>query len=220
MPVSNAIRLSGISYIPLRRIAFDTGIDKEMVLKLLTRFERDGKMIYVEGWLIIVNFVKHQSQNPSVAKGVERVMADLPEEITVAYESVIDSLSTACAEPASNLTILNLTKPNYTKPNLTKLNAVATPSPRETNQDFFKKGNTYGQLMGYFEEKGASKKKISPEFEKFIMYWTEPNPTGKKQRWQMERTFDVKRRLITWLNNTIQFTKKKRSTKSINLNEI
>ena len=35
----------------------------------------------------------------------------------------------------------------------------------------------------------------------FISYWTETNHKGKKMRWEMERTFEPKRRLTTWKNN-------------------
>lgn len=40
------------------------------------------------------------------------------------------------------------------------------------------------------------------EVKKFFAYWTEPNKSGTKQRWQMERTFEVKRRLYTWLSRS------------------
>lgn len=37
------------------------------------------------------------------------------------------------------------------------------------------------------------------EMKKFTMYWTEPNKSGTKVKWQLQQTFDVKRRLYTWL---------------------
>jgi len=33
---------------------------------------------------------------------------------------------------------------------------------------------------------------------KFYDYWTEPNKSHTKMRWELEKTWDVKRRLITW----------------------
>lgn len=35
----------------------------------------------------------------------------------------------------------------------------------------------------------------------FFMYWTEKKPKGKKMRFEMEKTFDIKRRLDRWNNN-------------------
>jgi len=37
--------------------------------------------------------------------------------------------------------------------------------------------------------------------QEFLDYWTEKNSNGKKERWQMEKVFDVKRRFKTWLRN-------------------
>ena len=40
------------------------------------------------------------------------------------------------------------------------------------------------------------------EIRKFTAYWTEPNGSGTKQLWQMKPTFEVKRRLYTWLGRS------------------
>ncbi len=55
--------ICGIYEVALRRVAFDTGIDSEMVKKILDRYENDGKMKYENGWLAIRNFIKHQKQS-------------------------------------------------------------------------------------------------------------------------------------------------------------
>lgn len=43
------------------------------------------------------------------------------------------------------------------------------------------------------------------EVKKFFAYWTEPNGAGTKQKWQLQQTFDVKRRLYTWLSKAGRF---------------
>jgi len=48
----------------------------------------------------------------------------------------------------------------------------------------------------------APKGLIWGEVQKFERYWTEQNGTGTRERWQMEKTFQIDRRLVTW------FTKK------------
>ena len=35
----------------------------------------------------------------------------------------------------------------------------------------------------------------------FVDYWTEQSSNGKKMRWQMQKAFDVSRRLKTWAKN-------------------
>ena len=43
--------------------------------------------------------------------------------------------------------------------------------------------------------------------EQFIDYWTEPNKTKTKMRFEMQRTWDIKRRLATWKRNSKTSTK-------------
>ena len=40
------------------------------------------------------------------------------------------------------------------------------------------------------------------ELKNFFAYWTEPNGAGTKQKWQLQATFEVKRRLYTWLGKS------------------
>lgn len=44
--------------------------------------------------------------------------------------------------------------------------------------------------------------------EAFIDYWTEPNKSGTRLRWEMERTWEVGRRLKTWARNNERWDKK------------
>jgi len=93
-PLTN---VSGIYEISLRRVAFDTGIDKEMVNKILLRFEVDNKIKYENGWLAIKNFVKHQALNPKIQKGIEIEQGHAPKNLLKWTENSllkpIDSLS-------------------------------------------------------------------------------------------------------------------------------
>ncbi len=34
--------------------------------------------------------------------------------------------------------------------------------------------------------------------ERFFMYWSEPNRSNKKMRWELQQTWDLNRRLTTW----------------------
>jgi len=48
----------------------------------------------------------------------------------------------------------------------------------------------------------------------FINYWTEMNPDGKKMRFEMEKVFDHKRRLVKWRDNNKKWEKPKKEHKS------
>ena len=45
------------------------------------------------------------------------------------------------------------------------------------------------------------------QVENFISYWTESNKNGKKMKFEMQKTFDIKRRLIKWRDNNIEWSK-------------
>lgn len=73
--------VAGIYEIKLKRIAYETGFDKEMVEKILSRFERDGKVLRQDDWIIVVNFAKNQANNPNMLQGMQRIIDALPEKI-------------------------------------------------------------------------------------------------------------------------------------------
>jgi hypothetical protein len=80
---------------------------------------------------------------------------------------------------------------------LSKEKRDITPLDLATN--FFEKGTYYDELLKMFSE-GSNADFIGKEFDKFILYWTEPNKTGTRVRWEQQSTFEVKRRLYVWLS--------------------
>lgn len=74
--------LAGVYEINIREIAFDTGIDKDMVVKIMSRFEADNKIIVNNGWVAMLNFQKHQKLNPKTEITVERIFESLPADIS------------------------------------------------------------------------------------------------------------------------------------------
>ena len=74
-PLAN---LAGIYEITIREMAFDTGYDKDMIQKILARFERDEKIMHKKGWIVMKNWLKHQSLNPNMRTGVDKILEGLP----------------------------------------------------------------------------------------------------------------------------------------------
>ena len=91
-PLTN---IAGIYEITTKRIAYDTGIDRDMVLKIFQRFETDNRMIYRNGWLHIRNFIKNQSLNDKVAKGIDLILKKIPQSVRDSLSIAYDSLSSA-----------------------------------------------------------------------------------------------------------------------------
>lgn len=80
--ITNAnTNMLGIFEIHVRKIAFDTGIDKNMVLKIFDRFHKDGKASYIDGYVALHNFTKHQSYNDNMKKSAIASFHELPEHV-------------------------------------------------------------------------------------------------------------------------------------------
>ena len=73
------------------------------------------------------------------------------------------------------------------------------PTPKEVAIEFFSNTSHQEACIALLSSKGVSEPVAREEVLKFISYWTELNSTGKKMRWEKEKTFEVKRRLVTWM---------------------
>jgi len=84
-----------------------------------------------------------------------------------------------------------------------------TPKPTiNVFDDFLKEKEKIVTLLG---ERGASKEWSAGEIEKFLNYWQEKNINTGKERWQLEKTFEPKRRFSTWIQRSAQYQRKNTS---------
>jgi DNA-binding Lrp family transcriptional regulator len=60
------------------------------------------------------------------------------------------------------------------------------------------------ELKEVFKDTKLNQKEVE-ELKKFVSYWTEPNRSKTKLRWELERTWDMKRRVGTWTRNAEKF---------------
>lgn len=68
-------------------------------------------------------------------------------------------------------------------------------------------GILYRDVVARFEPKGFTPAQIADELVKFVHYWIEKSPNGKKRRWEKEKVFDPMRRLDRWFNNKASWKK-------------
>ncbi len=76
------------------------------------------------------------------------------------------------------------------------------------------------------EQKKAFVERLRPYLERygkdmlneFYLYWTEMNENGHKMRFEMEKTFDIARRLARWKNNEKEAKQNKTSSLPIGMN--
>lgn len=105
--------ICGVYEIPLKIIAIETGLDKEMVEKILKRFSNDKKVFYIDGWLWVTNFTKHQVRNPNIEQGIKRCFNEIPNEITKKIHKLLEATPRRpLGDPQAESTKLNLTKLN------------------------------------------------------------------------------------------------------------
>lgn len=159
---NTSTNISGVYEIPLKKIANETGIDKEMLLKMMERFAKDRKIFYVEGWMWVRNFIKNQNQgSPKVQEGIKRELEAVPSEIKEYVDEKIKGIDTL-----SHLTKLNLTKPNLTKPNL-------SGDPKVSQE--------IGMVIKLFEE-------VNPSYEKFYSNKTQRSACERLlKKWSLEQ---------------------------------
>jgi hypothetical protein len=130
--------LCGVYQIEVRRISFDTGFDADTVGRMLARFERDDKCLYLDGWVAMRNWLKHQrTRNTSIRKGIDRELSLVPpaladwvrggkkpgharsRDVTSGHVgSRTRDVGSRIRAVAPNLTQPNSTQPNQTQPNL------------------------------------------------------------------------------------------------------
>lgn len=149
----------GIYEIPLRVAAFETGIDKDDLSKMLSRLS--PKVEFFDGWVYIRQFVEHQQNNPNVEKGLMREIFSLPDDvIRKIFEFGIDSprLSKAFEslskhykevdKPVLNLD-LDLTKPKGNKETKVSLRDKKSKKVPTKTADIDKLFAQWGDIVGY-----------------------------------------------------------------------
>lgn len=128
--------IAGVYEISLRKIAFETGIEKDNLVKMLGRMQPRVK--YVDGYIILKNAQKHQAvENPKIKAGIDNIYENLPPAVATAL--LDDSLCIALEEPSHididiNVDIdkdINTSYMSVRKPNTTKVD-----SSKKKEEDF------------------------------------------------------------------------------------
>mgnify|MGYP001558754156 CR=1 FL=1 len=82
-------------------------------------------------------------------------------------------------------------------------------TPAQKMEEFIKtvreRTTEYDGLLVDLSLKGIPKDVLSRELDKFTNYWCELNKSGSKQRWEMEKTFEVQKRLANWFSRMNKF---------------
>ena len=134
-PLTN---ISGVYELPLKRVAFDTGISPDRADAIFQKLEKDGKLIIADGWVGIVNFIKHQSLNPKIKQGMlselKRAPKSITERLSIDYQALCQA-SDSLSHSNSNLD----TNPNLNAFPLRELSTVLPQDIQENRKSLVSK---------------------------------------------------------------------------------
>jgi len=84
------------------------------------------------------------------------------------------------------------------------------PTPSEIAREFFENPEFRNQFIKRLIDSGeyGDEREVVSEVSRFFDYWTERNKSGTKQRWELEKTFEIGKRLKTWFNNAKNWQKR------------
>lgn len=200
MPVS-----SQLLYFQLGMEADDDGFlaNGKMVIRMAGANDDDLKILLAKRFVLSfqsgVIVIKHWKINNLIQKDRYKQTRYVEEKNGLKIkenQSYTECIQTGNnSEPQSSLGKVSLGKVSLGEREV----AQSAPTPKEISKDFFEKGETYQKVFAELQEKIPSEM-LNQEIVKFVSYWTEPNATGKKLRWEQERNFEIRRRLATWFS--------------------
>lgn len=183
----------GIYEVSIKKISFDTGLNKDVIEKALKEFERLSKVKYIHNHIILVNFMKHQNYNTNMKKSAIDIYNDLPKEL--------------------KNNELNISKDNPLKGFESLLNHYGMVSKYEVEVEEELESKKENNIDDRKLKFASTLEEFLPVYGRellndFYKYWTEPNKSNTKFKQEGEKTWDLSRRLETWAKNDLRFNKK------------
>jgi phage replication O-like protein O len=183
--------------IALSQFVNGTGLKKTTVIKALSKL-RDMNIITQMGYKVANKY----SFNKDFDKWIP-----LPKKVTLPNRVITVTNMGHNRNPKRDI------QKTVTKDTITK----DRETPAQEAQDFFNNIDKQAKLVLLLVSKGMNELTAAKEIQKFISFWTERNKTGTKQKWEMQDTFEIKRRLTTWFSNADKFNKTTNQRKIIKL---
>lgn len=74
--------IAGIYEISLRTMSYETGIEREEIIRMLKRL--DSRVVYESGWIVLRNAIKNQNyRSPKIKAGIEITLAQVPDKTLI-----------------------------------------------------------------------------------------------------------------------------------------
>lgn len=83
--------ICGVYEISKTTMSFESGLSMDRLSKTMDRLSKTGRILYLDGWIYIKNWEKHQLNNPKVIQGIKIGLSKVPSgfsEQIAAYNSL------------------------------------------------------------------------------------------------------------------------------------
>jgi hypothetical protein len=106
------VNIAGIVRVAVETISGYCKIEQEETTAILGKFYDDKKIIYLDNYLIIVNWRKYHDNNPSISVSINKSINALPDYILAELENInlldSDRVSTGCRQGLYNNSNINI----------------------------------------------------------------------------------------------------------------
>lgn len=111
LTTNDKTNIAGVYELPLRTMANELGLDKEEVTRMLKRLE--PKVHYADGWVVLVNAIKHQNyHNSKIKEGIRRELCNAPPALLELVKLPDDAdIDLTCDIPKRDESYMSHTRP-------------------------------------------------------------------------------------------------------------
>ena len=202
------INICGIYRISDRIIYFDTKIRLDRLERVKNELEDSGKVAFFDGWVYVKNAKRlggYKGDKNEVASN--RELDEVPDYIKKClFKGICDRVSENRDSVGSEEDKVSAKADTSINHKSETINHKSEDILRAKTEKFIR------QLKDTIGDQSLLKEQVE-ELKKFVSYWTEPNKSQTKIRWELEKTWDTARRLNTWFSRSKNFQGKEKNLK-------
>lgn len=133
-----ASRKSGVFQLGLMEAAFHTKIDQAEIKRIfIQRFQPDKKAFFEVGWVVMVNWLRHQQFNPNQWKAVANEINELPDWLVERIFSTNDDMHIPFERVSNGSVMVEKGSDNKNKIKVIKLNKTkGADAPVDNPKDY------------------------------------------------------------------------------------
>ena len=202
-----------ILYFHLGMNADDDGfVEPRKIMRMIGAADDNIKLLITKGFVIPfdtgVTVITHWNENNYVRGDRYFPTKFVDEKSKLTLNDNIYSLGIPTGIPDGNQAGTQIRLDKVKQDKVREERGDESPTPKKKASEFFEQvakltrkeeaPEMQAFLVSLHEKTGAPKEVLWNTVKDFCGYWTEKNGTGTRERWQMQNTFEVVKRLHTW----------------------